>query len=813
MNYSLSELALVCGAQVIGEDVFVSHLLIDSRKIRHAKDAMFLAISGAHHDGHDYIEAAFAHGVHVFMVEKTEGLPQGCAALLVTNTVQALQKIARHHRSQFDYPLVAITGSAGKTVFKETAYRALSSFHSIIRSPRSFNSQIGVPLSILAMDSSHDLALMEAGISMPGEMALLSDMLKPDIGIFTDLAEAHDNGFTSRLEKLEEKALLFASCQRIIYCKDDPMVHEVMSKKHGREKCFTWGKDPDSDLHLVAAEQEPDISKVTYCSGGKSQTLHIPMDSEYDLAHRMRLIALMILLGHSADRIAAQLSKKLDEGRSIEMIDGRYKSTLLSDQSPLDGPSIMSAMDTLSVQAAARDKVIILMANPHQALKNELRSASIASAINEENIDQVHLIGTGLEQLAKQIPTAQWHKSVEAFLGLDLSLLVEGRIVLVKGVWSPEYSAIRSALVSSGHRTVLTVDLEAMVHNLNYYRERLSPGVKTMAMVKAFSYGSGDAEVAQVLDFHGVDYLAVAYADEGVTLRKKGLESPIMVMNWGEEDMDNLISFRLEPEVYSVRALDMLKSAMKTRMIDGFPIHLKVDTGMNRLGMSAESLIDVWSDLKNQQALSVRSIFSHLLASDDADQDQVTANQLAAFSQIKKEIKSNGGEHLLFHVLNTAGILRFPDEQHEMVRLGIGLYGHSPVEEHNLEPVISLHSEISQIKTVKAGETIGYGGQLKLNRDMRIAILPVGYADGLSRRLGNGHGSVCLGDKRAPFVGNICMDMCMIDISDITCHEGSRVEIIGPQKPLNELAKELDTIAYEVLTSISHRVKRLYINA
>jgi len=811
MNYQLSAIASITGGRLIGEDRVVSVFITDTRRIINPNQSIFIALIGDRHDGHDYVEDAIAAGVQSFLVSGVFKSTSSASFVLVENSLLAFQRLAAEHRSRFEYPVIGVTGSYGKTAVKDRLASVLRSRFALVRSPRSFNSQTGVPLSIMAMDAGHELGIFEAGISLPGEMKNLAKIICPDIGILTSIGAAHDEGFKDRNEKLWEKLLLFESSAVIIYRRDDETVDRAIKQCYGSSDkvLFNWGRKEDATLHVIDSTPGLRGYKVTYCTGGASHTVFIEASSEIELNNGLHVLCALHVLGCTASEIDQLM--KLEERYEIDsrIVASDYGKGLLCDIGPIDGPSIRTAVERLDSLLDHDGIHTILIDDSLSPIGNDKRLEELSRELQGHT---VHCIGDNLRQLQEAIPGSHFYSDASAFIDSSNEVLSIEHALLLLGPLSPQLISLRSHLEQQGHQTQVTVNLQALVQNLNCYRALLKPGTKVMAMVKAFAYGSGDAEVARILQYHKVDYLAVAYADEGIALRKHGVELPIMVMNSSTREFADLIRYRLEPEIYSMEMLKAFLEYLANQAIENYPIHLKFDTGMHRLGIEPQEVEAVIQHIGTNSQIELRSVFSHLFSSESSDRS-LTEAQITLFEEIRAYFNANWPKPVLFHILNSAGISRFPAASMDMVRLGVGIYGLSgdSLFAKQLLPVISWSTVISQIKEVASGDTVGYGGVFRVQDDMRIAVLPVGYADGISRQLGNGKGRVNIHGVNCPFVGNICMDMSMVNITGVVCKAGDAVELIGPHLSIDDLAKARDTIGYEVLTSIPPRVKRSYI--
>ena len=815
MRYALSEIAEILATSLHGEDKVIRDVVTDSRRILRPDQSVFIAIKGERFDGHAFLRTAYEGGIRSFLVQEKVTLPEECSILQVQDSLAALQDWAAHHRSRFTYPVIGITGSYGKTSVKERLAVLLGSHHAIIRSPRSFNSQVGVPLSVLGMEKEHDLAIFEAGISEPGEMEKLERIIRPDIGIFTGLGEAHQENFKDRAEHLKEKCKLFVHSQILIHQSDENESFLQDFTKANEVQSYTWGYTGKEDLHILEEANQGNRIALTYCVGGRSFKINMPQAKEDHFANQLHCLAVCYALGESQEQIEAAFQKQQASVQLTELNRSRTGSLLLSQTGLLDAAHLSVALEQLYSTGKEKKKILLLI-ETEAPLANSHRVDALARVLSSVNgsAPWILCIGKGMKALADKMDKKAIFLADSAEFHAFLAKNELNGDFLISGTWSPFYVQVRSLLQGQGHHTHITIDMEAVVHNLNVFRASVGPDVKIMGMVKASAYGSGDTELARLLEFHRIDYLGVAYADEGIHLRRQGISTPILVMNSALHELERMLAHDLEPVIYSIEMLRELRQMQLQFNDRNMKIHLEFDTGMHRLGILSEEAEEAILFLEQHPKIEVLSVFSHLLASDDSTKEEWTKGQLEKFEQIKKALETRLPKRPLFHILNTAGISRYPSYRMDMVRLGIGLYGHDSNRSiaQGLHPILRWDTEIRQVKTVKKGDTIGYGGRFVLEKDMRIGILPVGYADGIHRSLGNGKGSVFIQGKKCPFVGNICMDMCMVDLKNLTFGPGEPVEIIGPNQSIEKLAESLGTIAYEVLTSIPARVKRTYVN-
>jgi len=822
-NYSFAEIAKVLKGEIIqkaSEDTAIRHLLTDSRMLVSPENTLFFALSSKRNDGHKYIEELYNKGVRSFVVtkppEKIIIFPDA-NFLLVKNALTALQTLSAFHRKQFKIPVIGITGSNGKTIVKEWLYQLLCEDKKIVRSPKSYNSQIGVPLSVWQIEPEHELGIFEAGISEADEMGKLQAIIQPTIGIFTNIGQAHDENFFHTEQKISEKLNLFTKVEWLIYCTDfleikERIMHFDILKNN---KSFTWSKKTNADLKIKNIQK--DNHKTTISGLYKNNTIEIiiPFSDDASIENAIQCWCLMLLLGYSNDSIAKRMLLLSPVAMRLELKEGINNCSVINDSYNSDFNSLSIAIDFLNQQKQHRKKTIILSDIMQSGRDDDELYGEVARLISEKGIDRIIGIGKSIKRQANKFSIEKYfYKSTEEFLKEFSFSEFNNETILLKGARIFEFENISKVLQQKAHETVLEINLNSLIHNLNYYRSLLKPSVKMMAMVKAFSYGSGSYEIANVLQYHLIDYLVVAYTDEGVELRKAGITTPIMVMNPEVQSFDMMIKCNLEPEIFSFRLLRLFEAAINnTKLADHpIPIHIKLDTGMHRLGFESNDLPELIKIIKANPKIEIKSVFSHLAGSDEPAHDDFTHEQIERFKEMSEKIIKEFKYPILRHILNSAGISRFREAQFEMVRLGIGLYGvgSDQAEQSLLQNVSTLKTNISQIKTIYKGDTVGYGRKWKANKDSLIAAIPIGYADGLNRKLGNGKGKVFVNGKFVPIIGNICMDICMIDITNISAMEGDEVLIFGDVYPISQLAEEMETIPYEVLTSVSRRVKRVY---
>ncbi len=823
MVYSIQHIADIVQADaLIRSDAAIEYLLIDSRKIVFPERSLFFAISGPRRDGHQFVGEVYERGIRNFVVKK--GFPAHNFAdanfLQVTDVPDALQQLAAWHRQQFHVPVIGITGSNGKTIVKEWLFQLLQQDHRIVRSPRSYNSQVGVPLSVWQMDKAHTLGIFEAGISTTHEMQRLEKIIRPTLGVFTNISGVHSEGFANNEEKAVEKAGLFANADVLIFCRESlaPALNpeDAHAKLFDHAALFSWSRQSGATLSILheIKELQHTLVKAIYKAGEIS--FIIPFTDRISVDNTITCICVMLQMGYASATINERIKQLQSVDMRMQLKKGINNCYILNDSYSNDTVSLELALDYLQQQAGKQRTTLILSDILQSGLDETKLYTDIAAQLKARNIYRLIGIGPSISQkenLFKEAVTqVELYPSTEAFLDHTTTQSFRDEYILLKGARVFAFERISTRLEQAVHQTVMEINLSAMIHNLKVYQQQLRPSTKLMAMVKAFSYGSGSAEVARVLQFHKVDYLAVAYADEGVELRKAGISLPIMVMNADEAGFDALVSYDLEPEIYSFAVYNLFHRYLIQQGIPQFPVHIKFNTGMNRLGFEVADANELGGLLKQNQTMAVRSVFSHLVASEAAEHDAFTAQQVKLFEEACSMIQQQLGYSFIRHIANTGAIFRNPAYQFDMVRLGIGLYGVDSAGTVSLENVNTVRSTIAQIRTVKKGDSIGYNRKGIVQRDSRIATIRIGYADGFSRNLGNGKGHVFVNGKLAPVIGSVCMDMTMIDITDIPgIVEGGAVEIFGRNLPVEQVAKWAGTIAYEVLTGISQRVKRVYL--
>lgn len=782
----------------------LTELITDSRKAVIRAGSVFIAIAGERNDGHSYIPSLYQQGIKQFIVEKQLPVPlQEANILKVENSIKALQDIARAHRETFDIPIIGITGSNGKTIIKEWLFQMLSREYAIAKNPGSYNSQIGVPLSVWGLQDYHQLGIFEAGISRPDEMENISTVIQPTLGIFTNIGTAHDEGFTSLTEKIKEKLKLFSNVQTLICCHDHHLI--VKEAKQKNLKTYTWGFNEGADILIY-----PKGYDYVFVTAKHEFPLTLPFTDKASLENCFHCIAVMLHFNYSPTVISERVRFLKRVPMRLELKAGINNCQVIDDTYNNDLGGLQISLDFL-VHQKQREKKRVIISDIEQAGMEEKELAEkISFLIRQAGISTVEGVGPVLKRYSHLFPqNSRFYSDTEEFLKNLGPDQYQNEVILLKGARSFKFEKIVQRLQHKQHRTVMEINLSALIHNLNYFRSRIPPGTRIMAMVKAFAYGSGSIEVANVLQYNKVDYLGVAYTDEGVDLRRNNIRVPILVMNPTEADFDQLLSYQLEPEIYSLRILRQLLEFLHKQPCT---IHLKLDTGMHRLGLDETNLDELIGLLTTHRYIRIASIFSHLAGADEAEHDEFSRSQGQKFILWANRVTDAIGYKPLYHILNSSGILRLPELHLDMVRLGIGLYGIDPSRQDvQLQPVATLKTFISQIKNIKKGDSIGYGRSGTAQNEMKVATIAIGYADGYSRAFSKGIGEVLINGKRAPVIGNVCMDMTMVDITKVNAKEGDEVIIFGEGLDIQEVASKIKTIPYEILTNTSDRVKRIFV--
>ena len=827
-QYKLLTIFDIVNGVFVGRDKTINNIFVDSRNsINNKETSLFVALEGERHNGHNYINDLYNAGIKNFVVNKEfqfENYPDA-SFIFVDDTLKAIQDIAAYYRHTFLFPVLAITGSNGKTIVKEWIYQIFQDIKTVSRSPKSYNSQIGVPLSVLKADTS-ELGIFEAGISMPGEMEKLEHILKPDIGIFTNVGDAHQENFTDIEQKTREKLILFKDSNTLIYCYEHKLLHKVITETEHSYNTFTWGYC--DNCNLIIKNRVVTLGKTTLTievndniikkQVGKEFDIEIPFTDNASVENVMHCIAFALIEKVDLDVLKNKTYNLAPVAMRLELKEGINNCTIINDSYNSDINSLSIALDFLESLTQHNNKALILSDIYQSDANEEKLYTQVAEMLVSKGINRFIGIGNLLTKYSaliknvSKIENCHFYTNTDEFLKHYNKNNFNNEAILLKGSRQFRFERISRLLELKIHQTILEVNMDAMVNNLNYFKSKLKPGVKLMAMVKAFSYGLGSYEIAGLLQFHRVDYLAVAYADEGIALREMGITMPIVILNTDPANFDIMIEYQLEPEIYSISSLNNFLRAASILGVYNYPVHIKVDTGMHRLGFEYRNLPELLNVIENKKEIRIESVFSHLAASDESKHDGFTNTQIERFTKFCNKLEENINYPFIKHILNSSGIERFPDAQFDMVRLGIGLYG---VGSEDIRPYLknagTLSSTIVQIKKVEKGETVGYGRHGKVDENKIIATVPIGYADGLNRKLSNGAGYFLVNGKPAPIIGNVCMDACMLDITNIeNVKEGDKVIIMGETPSVYQIAKAIDTIPYEVLTSISRRVKRIY---
>ena len=818
MSNSIEEIASVIGAKRIGNHpAHIDWILTDSRSLCFPEETLFFALKTKRNDGHKYIADLYERGVRNFVVGTLTTEPESypdANFLVVGSPLKALQRLASRHREQFQVPVVGITGSNGKTIVKEWLYQILSPERIITRSPRSYNSQIGVPLSVWMMNEHTELGIFEAGISEMGEMEALKPIIQPTIGVLTNIGGAHQENFTSLQDKCMEKLQLFKDCDVIVYNGDNELISSCVSKSLFTAREIAWStKDNERPLFIESIQKDDTGITIKYRYLGFFKEYRIPFIDDASIENSLHCLAVALYLMVSPEDIAERMLHLEPIAMRLEVKEGKNGCILINDSYNSDFASLDIALDFMArrTEDKERKRTLILSDILETGQSGKLLYRQVAELVHSRGVNRIIGVGEEISASASRFEIEKnFFRSTSELIESGILSTLKNEVVLIKGARMFHFDQITDLLELKVHETILEINLNALTDNLNFYRNKLKPETKMVCMVKASAYGAGSFEIAKTLEDHRVDYLAVAVADEGADLRKAGIGSSIIIMNPEVTAFKTMFDYRLEPEVYSFHLLEELIKAAEREGATNCPIHIKIDTGMHRLGFDPADMPRLIERLKRQSAVIPRSVFSHLVGSDAERFDAFTRHQIETFEQAAAELQAGFSHKILRHICNTAGIQRYPGAQFDMVRLGIGLYGIDPFTNQMLHNVTTLKTTILQIHDVPADETVGYSRKGVLNRNSRIAALPIGYADGLNRHLGNGKGYCLVNGQKAPYVGNICMDVCMIDVTDIDCKEGDKAIIFGDELPVTVLSDILDTIPYEILTSVLERVKRVY---
>ena len=810
------KIAELIGAKLISfhSDSSIHLLLLDSRKIINPSHSLFFAIKGVRHDGHQFLTLLYKKGIRNFIVEKgaTIAIFDFPEANIweVPSSVIALQTIVAYHRKQFHIPVIGITGSNGKTIVKEWLSQLLNKSFTIVKNPKSYNSQTGVPLSVWEMNEQHTLGIFEAGISLPNEMKNLASIIQPTHGLFTNIGPAHDEGFKNRDEKIKEKLKLFESTEILFYRKEYSEVHNYLKNR----KTFCWSTETTADVQIKKIQKNSSTTDLTFLFSDTTYKLSVPFTEDASIENIIHCICILLYFAIAIPEIQQRINLLQPVAMRLELKEGINGCYIIDDTYNNDFSGLTMAINFLTQQKQRIKKTIVLSDLLESGVKEQKLYTQIAEMLKENGVSKLIGIGSVItknKSLFKNINSTSFYDNTDEYLRDLNTKNFENELILVKGARVFTFEKIVRQIQQKMHGTVLEINLDALAHNLNFYRAQLKSGTKIMAMVKAFAYGSGSFEVANLLQFQRADYLAVAYADEGIALRENGITLPIMVMNPSYQSFDKLIQYNLEPEIFSFKLLNDFIQFLTEINATSF-VHLKLDTGMKRLGFEENDMSLLLEKISSSSRLKISSIFTHLAAADNELHNEFTIGQLNKFTQMTDRIENVIGYKTIRHALNSAGIVRFPEAQMGMVRLGIGLYGveANSIRQSELQTVGTLKTIISQIKKIDTGESIGYSRKGIAKKPMTIATIAIGYADGFDRRFSNGIGKVLINGKLCPIVGNVCMDMCMVDISETSATEGDEIIIFGQNPSILELASQIGTIPYEILTNIGQRVKRVF---
>ncbi|PWB23184.1 bifunctional UDP-N-acetylmuramoyl-tripeptide:D-alanyl-D-alanine ligase/alanine racemase [Flavobacterium sp. HTF] len=820
MSINLKSLIPVLKAEWIGlnTDIFVDHVSIDSRSLQNGSQTLFFALSGANNDAHLYISELIEKGVQNFVVQY---IPDNCKGkanfLVVEDTLKALQVFAAYYRNLFDFPVIGLTGSNGKTIVKEWLNFLLSPDFNIIRSPKSYNSQVGVPLSVIAINEKHNLGIFEAGISTVNEMSNLEKIIKPNIGVLTNIGSAHDEGFQNLEQKINEKLKLFKHSKVIIYQKNeivDLCLNSFLEENQFKERVvFSWSfTDKTADVFILKKENKNEKTTIQYQYKNEIFDLEIPFQDSASIENAISCLLVLLSFKYDSVTIQNRMQMLYPVEMRLEVKNGINNCSIIDDSYSSDFQSLKIALDFLESQKKNASKTVILSDIFQSGFSNEELYSKVAQLINDNKVNRVIGIGSTISSFKNKFSNAVMFENTADFTANFDSLNFANETILIKGARSFQFEEIVTLLEEKTHETILEINLDSISHNLNFFKSKVKPETKIMVMVKAFGYGNGGLEIAKLLEHHKVDYLGVAFADEGISLKNGGIKLPIMVLNPESTSFPSIIQYQLEPEIYSIKGLNAFLKIAREKNLKDFPVHIKLDTGMHRLGFEEDTIDELIAALKGNSTIRIQSVLSHLATSDDMNHYEFVLSQIRLFEKLSSKLITELGINPIRHILNTSGISNFPDAQYNMVRLGIGLYGVSndPAEQKYLENVGTLKSIISQVRTIPAGDSVGYGRRFMANQQTKIATIPIGYADGISRLWGNEVGYVMIKNTKAPIVGSICMDMLMINVTEIDCKEGDSVVIFGENPTVTEIANALKTIPYEILTSISQRVKRVF---
>lgn len=812
MSITIKNSISILDAKWVGihPEAAIETISIDSRSLQNSEQTLFFALVGPNNDAHHYIKDLIATGVQNFVVTY---IPEECSNkanfLVVENTLVALQQFAGYYRSLFHFPIIGLTGSNGKTIVKEWLNFLLSPDYNVIRSPKSYNSQVGVPLSVIAINEKHNLGIFEAGISTVNEMDKLQQIIKPTIGVLTNIGSSHDEGFADLEEKIQQKMLLFQDAEVLIYQKNTQVEQYINAKTTQ----FSWSfKEESADVFISKKEISNQETTLFYQYKSKSYELKIPFVDKASIENAVSCLSVMRYFDYESSVIQSRMEMLFPVEMRLEVKNGINNCSIIDDSYSSDFQSLKIALDVLESQNQFEKKTVILSDIFQSGFPNEQLYAKVAQLIVSNKINRVIGIGATISEFKDQFSNCITFENTADFIANFDKLDFSNESILIKGARSFQFEEIVTLLEEKTHETVLEINLNAISYNLNFFKSKLRPKVKIMVMVKAFGYGNGGLEIAKLLEHHKVDYLGVAFADEGISLKNGGIQLPIMVLNPESTSFSAIIQHGLEPEIYSLKGLHAFLKIAKQKKLQHFPIHIKVDTGMHRLGFEENTVSELIATLKGNSTVKVQSILSHMATSDDSKYYDFALSQIELFDRLSTKIMTELEINPIRHILNTSGISNFSEGQFDMVRLGIGLYGVSndENEQKHLENVGTLKSIISQVRTIPAGDSVGYGRRFMADKTTKVATIPIGYADGISRAWGNEVGFVTIKDQKASILGSVCMDMLMVNVTEIDCAEGDDVIIFGESPTVSYIAQKLNTIPYEILTSISQRVKRIF---
>ena len=812
MNLSVQEIKNILKAEgTLNSNQFIDTISVDSRSLQNKENTLFFALSGPNYNAHQFIPDLISRGVHSFVVSVApQEFVEDANFLVVDNVLIALQQLAVYYRSLFEFPVVGITGSNGKTIVKEWLNFLLSPDYNIIRSPKSYNSQVGVPLSVLSTNERHNFGIFEAGISTVNEMKFLAPIIKPTIGVFTNIGSSHNEGFENIQQKIAEKLQLFDNSE-ILILEESEEVRKLIAKD---QKTFSWsGNNTAADVLISSSKIEnSDTTNLSVKFDNQNFEVNIPFQDDASIQNAISCLMVLLYLKYDVATIQSRLSSLYKVEMRLQLKNGINRCVIVDDSYSSDFQSLKIALDFLESQKKHLKKTVIISDIYQSGLPLEEVYRKVASLMQSNQISRVIGIGEVISSYEHLFENIETFASTADFLEKFEEMTFADESILVKGARSFKFEKVVLLLAEKNHETVLEINLNAIAHNVGFFKSKLAATTKLMVMVKAFAYGSGGFEIAKLLEYLKVDYLGVAFADEGISLRNAGLKIPIMVLNPENSSFPSIITFKLEAEIYSIKGLKAFIKVCEEKKVENYPIHIKIDTGMHRLGFEENTIDELIEVLKHTTSVKVQSILSHLATSDNLEDQSFAHHQLNLFEKLSSRIISDLGISPLRHILNTSGISNFPEHQYDMVRLGIGTYGISndPAEQKYLQNVSTLKSIISQIRTISQGESVGYSQKFIAEKITRIATIPIGYADGIDRGWGNKVGYVMINNQKAEIVGNVCMDMLMADCSDIQCKEGDEVEVFGENPTVIEMAEALNTIPYEVLTGVSQRVKRVF---